>query len=226
MTRHGNILNGLIWCCLILFLSSCARINLYSIDMKYVPTKTVTQPQERGERIDVTVANFVDSRQIEDLVVIGRVVQSDGSSILVFPKKVKPAEVVTGGIRAFLSKSGYTVSGNIPVWDLEEKSIQKDWGKLLIGGRIDELEVSCKEITPKKMYQARVKLTVFFANPRDGKIFYKVSTNSSSSLEHILFSEERLEEQINGALSEAIEKVFEGKELQRKIRDTLERVSP
>jgi hypothetical protein len=54
-----------------------------------------------------------------------------------------------------------------------------------------------------------------------GKILYRSSVESNSSLEYVSFSEARLEEQINIAMGDAIEKVFEDKNLAQKIKESL-----
>jgi len=104
---------------------------------------------------------------------------------------------------------------------LTESSILPDWGNILIGGSIDELQVVCQDLLPTKKYQAKVKLTVYFADVRKQFIFYKTMAQSSSSLEHILFSEEKLEAQMNSALSDAIEKIFEGGRAEDKMIEAM-----
>jgi hypothetical protein len=53
------------------------------------------------------------------------------------------------------------------------------------------------------------------------RIFYRVTSESRSTLDHVIFSEEKLESQINGALSEAMEKALEEPETGRQIRETI-----
>ena len=81
-------------------------------------------------------------------------------------------------------------------------------------------EIICNDNIMLKKYKAEVKLSLFFANVQTGKIFYIVSAIGTSSLEHVRFSEEILEQQINGALSIAIEKIFGGNTVQSKIEET------
>jgi uncharacterized lipoprotein YajG len=202
----------------LLMLAGCAPA-LYSVDMKYVPTRAMPRAEGTGEIITVTVAAFEDQRKIDDKMVIGWVVKSDGARIPVLPKFVKPSVAVTSPLKDFLVRAGYRISPENPVWDLKEESIRKEWGSILIGGSIDELEVICRDSLTVKKYSANAKITALFANAQSGKVFYKVTTQSAVSLEHVLFSEERIEQQINAALSDAIEKIFEGKDLAAKIRE-------
>jgi len=207
---------GLALC--LLLLAGCSPA-LYSVDMKYVPSRVMPRTEGTGEIITVTVAAFEDRRKIDDKMIIGWVVKSDGERIPVLPKFVKPSVAVTSPLKDFLARAGYRISPESPVWDLKEESIRKEWGSILIGGSIDELEVICRDSLTVKKYSAKVKITVVFADAQKGKIFYTVTSGSDVSLEHVLFSEERLEEQINAALSDAIEKIFEGKEIGAKIRE-------
>ncbi len=193
---------------------------LYSVDMKYTPTKPAREIEAPEKKIKITVAAFEDLRTVSDTMVIGRVIKSGRQNIPVLPKYVKPPMVVASAMKDVLLKAGYQVSPDVPRWNLKEESIRKEWSPILIGGSIDELEVICDDKVTIKKYRAQAKITVFLANTQAGKIFYKVSAKSSVSLEHILFSEERLEEQINTALSDAIDKIFEGNEITAKILDT------
>jgi hypothetical protein len=83
--------------------------------------------------------------------------------------------------------------------------------------------VTCLDSLTMKRYSAKVRVTLIFADVQKKKIFYRVTSESSSSLDHIVFSEEKLEEQINGVLSDAIEKAIEGPETNRQIREALKR---
>jgi len=193
---------------------------LYSVDMKYVPTKSIREMKAPEKKIKITVAAFEDLRTVSDTMVIGRVIKSHRQNIPVLPKYVKPPMAVASAMKDVLLKAGYQVSPDVPRWNLKEESIRKEWSPILIGGSIDELEVICEDKVTITKYRAQAKITVFLANTQTSKIFYKVSAKSSVSLEHILFSEERLEEQINTALSDAIDKIFEGNEITAKILDT------
>ena len=64
-------------------------------------------------------------------------------------------------------------------------------------------------------------MTLVFADVQKKRIFYRVTSESSSSLDHVIFSEEKLESQINGVLSDAMEKALEGPETGRQIREAL-----
>jgi len=176
--------------------------------MNYIPSKTIATGTDNIKKIQLTVARFIDARNIQDTMLIGTVESPDGGMKPVLPKYSKPVDTVTAGIREYLSAAGYSLSPQIPVWDLKNDSIEKRWGSVLIGGTIDKLEITCRREGVKKNYQANVKLTVVFADVRNARIFHRMEIETSPSLIHVRFSEKILEEQINKALSDSIEKVF------------------
>jgi hypothetical protein len=189
--------------------------------MRYQPTKAIASAVTDGRKFSLTVASFVDRRKMEDTLLIGRVVKSDGSSIPILPKYVKATDAVAATLRELLIQAGYGVSPEKAVWDLKEETIKPEWGTILVGGAIDDLDVTCVESLTMKKYTAKARITLLFADVQKKHIFYKVTSESSSSLDHIIFSEEKLESQINGVLSDAMEKALEGPETGRQIREAL-----
>ena len=59
-----------------------------------------------GRKYSLTVASFIDSRKMEDTLLIGRVIKSDGSSIPILPKYVKPTDAVAAALRELLIPVG------------------------------------------------------------------------------------------------------------------------
>jgi hypothetical protein len=208
------------WCAVFVatLLVGCAPA-LYSVNMKYVATRTFPTAQGVVQPIALTVAAFQDVRKIADNMLIGRVIKSNGEEIRVLPKFVRPSQAVTEPVKEFLRKAGYRVDTESPAWDLQESGIKKAWQPILVGGSIDDLDVVCRESLTLMKYTAKVKLTIYFADTLTGKIFHTITTDSSASLDHVLFSEERLEQQINIALSGAIEKLFEGRDITNIINE-------
>ncbi|MDA8124551.1 MAG: hypothetical protein M0009_05105 [Deltaproteobacteria bacterium] len=206
---------------LLLFLAGCGAPKLYNIDMRYEPTKTIRPAPNDGRKYSLTVTPFIDERKIADTVLIGRVIERDGAPIPILPKYVKPTDAVAAALRSLLTQAGYAVAPDKPVWDLKEASIQPAWGTLLVGGTIDELDVTCLDNLTMKRYTAKARVTLVFADVQKKRIFYKITSESSSSLDHIVFSEEKLQSQINGVLSDAMEKAVEGPEVGRRITEAL-----
>jgi len=217
----GRGLVRIVVCLSLLILASGCAPTLYNVDMRYQPTKLIPPAVTDGRKYSLTVAAFIDQRKMEDTLLIGRVTKSDGSTIPILPKYVKPADAVTSALRELLFKSGYTVTADKPVWDLKEGTIRPEWGTMLIGGTIDELDVTCLDSFTMTRYLAKARVTLFFADVQKKRTFYRITSESTSSLDHIVFSEEKLEDQINGVLSDAMEKAIEGPETSRRIREAL-----
>jgi len=186
---------------------SCAPVNLYTINMGYLPSEGSASGTGRAGSTPITVAGFTDARKVEDTMVIGAVVLSDGKTIPVLPKQVRPVDTVTDGIRKCLSAEGYSLSPENPAWNLQSNSIEKRWGTILIGGSIDRLEVVCHKDGIKKTYRTDVKLTIVFADVKSARILRTIEAAATSSLVHVSFSEEILGQQISKTLSKAIRQV-------------------
>ncbi len=213
---------GLMVCCL--GLTGCAS-RLHSVNMNYDAGKAnipeYLKNENKGRNSVITIAEFIDSRKGDDPMVIGRVVEKDGVKTMVLPKYSRPTQAVASGMKRYLSKAGYKISGDAGQWDLKETTIPKINSKVIIGGAIEEMELTCRKGFPTDSYKALMKLTMVLADAASGKIIYRSSVESNTSLEHVSFSEARLEEQINIALADAIEKVFEDKKLARKLKEAL-----
>jgi hypothetical protein len=208
-------------------ISGCASTSsLYSVNMRYDAAQAVIpaylQAEEKTSDAIITVAEFTDTRQLDDKKIIGRVIERDGTKPLVFPKYVIPTKAVANGIKEYLKKAGYKVADKIVQWDLrKEETMPKGNGKVIIGGNIEEMELTCERGVFINSYKASLKLTIVFADLAKGKILYKSKVESVSSRDDISFSEEQLGEQASTALGDAIEKVFEEKAVAQKIKEAI-----
>jgi hypothetical protein len=205
---------------LLFFVTGCAP-TLYSVNLKYMTSATVPPAAAGGQKFIMTVAAFNDARPGGEDLLIGRVTTALGGLTSVIPKNMKPSAAVSTIVKDILVKSGYQVSVAMPAWNLHESNIRKEWGKLLIGGNINDLEIICQNDIPIKAYDSRVRVTMVIADIQTGKIIHQVTTASNNSLEHVYFSEEMLGQQISSAITEAVEKAFEGDTLKEKIQNAL-----
>jgi hypothetical protein len=201
----------------------CAGTNLYSINMYYdakqAPVPAYFKADTSGAII--SVAEFTDTRQMDDTLIIGRVVEKDGANTLVMPKNIKATKAISNGIKEYLKKARYKVADKIEQWDLKEETIPKGDFKVLIGGNIDELEISCRRGFPSNTYTTKIKLNIVFADMVKEKIFYQSKVETSYTKEHVLFSEEDLGEQAGIALGDAIENLFEDKTVAQKLKEAI-----
>ncbi len=214
----GAIFKAILLLCVLIGLTACAPA-VYHVNLKYEPAGQIQKTERTGSDIPITVAMFSDIRKMDDRLLLGRVTTLEGDQIPILPRYNKAPEAVTTSIREYLFKLGYNVSKDMPVWDLKEKTISKDWGRILIGGNIDELEIICEKSFPTKTYQAKIKLTFAFANVPDKRIFYRASVENNNSLKNVSFSEELLEQQINTVLSDALEKMFNDPKIKKTIEE-------
>jgi hypothetical protein len=216
------VLRSIFFAALVLLVSACAGVSLYSVDLRYDTSHIIHKVDQTAHKFFITVARFNDARPTKDKTLIGHVITSDGRRTPVLPKFVTPEDAVTRGFKDYLNRSGYNVSGLTPVWDLREDAINPEWGKVVIGGTIDDLDIECIKTTPIRKYTAKAKFSLVVASVRDHRILYRITVESNPSLEHIRFSEEKLEEVINEALSIAVNKIFESTDIHRKIMNAAE----
>ncbi len=218
--RHIDLKNQeIIFLALILLSLQACSPKLYHVNLKYEPSRTFLNMEKGQPDFPVTVAMFNDIRKVDDRLVLGMVTTVQGDLIPILPNYNKVNEAVTVCIRDCLSNLGYKISNDKPTWDLEEETIRKDLGRILIGGNIDDLEIVCKKSLTVKTYQAKIKLSFVFANVPDKRIFYRSSVEDSNSLKDISFSEELLEKQINAVLSDALGQMLNDPKMKETIEE-------
>jgi len=196
-------------------LLSCAPVNLYNIDIQYIPS-TDKEAAEAGS-VPLTVTMFNDQREREDKLLIGRVIMQDDRTVPVLPRHMEAAPAVTRALTSYLTRSGYTVSSRHPGWDLREETIDPSWKGLILGGTIKDLFIECDRSTLIRTYSSRVNLTIVLADASEKRILHRVTVRTLPTKQHLKFSEFKLEEELNAALSEALERTFADSELTDKI---------
>lgn len=223
-SKSGRVLPVIFLLLLLAVLAGCSRTSPYIIDIRYESTKTPVPADVAMKNRIMAVANFNDVRKIDDTKKVGYVLKPDGKQVLVFPDKVIAADAVTVGVRDFFYRSGYTVAGPHPAWDLKEATIGDGWGDVVIGGDINKLQVVCDDsqtLSPVRTYTAVVNLEIVVANGKTKKILYKTSAEGSSSLKDVSSSVDKLQSQLNGALTDVIERLFTSGE----FRDELKKIA-
>jgi hypothetical protein len=172
-------------------LAGCAAPGIYSVNMDYDAQRAAIpsylKPDQKALQAIISVAEFSDVRKISDPLVIGRVIEKNGVKVLVLPKTTKPTEAMAQGVRAYLRRAGYNVSGLLGRWDLREQTIpQPPNSRLLIGGAIEELEVDCRRAFPTNTYNQN-PVTLYLADTVQKKILYRSTVEATTSLEHACF---------------------------------------
>jgi uncharacterized lipoprotein YajG len=187
--------------------------------MNYVPQQTMPFAAGSLEKLIIAVTVFRDKRDQSDRNVIGKRVKLNGKEIKVLSKYMDPGRAVASAVRDSFIRSGYTVSDEMPSWNLTVESMEDPWGTLVVGGAIDELAVTCRTGFLSAQYDTRVKLRIVYGDIRKGRILYKTTLESTASLRHIRFSEEKMEQEINNAISAAVEKIFDHNKLENIIKE-------
>ncbi|MDO9530150.1 MAG: hypothetical protein Q7J27_13475 [Syntrophales bacterium] len=210
--------------CAAVSLSSCAVVSPYTIDINYEPADTTPALNKNVWKLVLTVAKFNDLRQVKDKMEIGKVIKSDGTQIPIFPKFRIPSDAVTHAFKDYLTKAGNRLSTDTPDWDLKNDTINKEWGNIVIGGNIHEFEIVCTKEFPIRKYTAKVKFVAGFANVRKPETIVKITVESTPTVEHVSFSEQKIEEVMNEAMSVAIRRVFESEEINRIFIDAAKQI--
>ena len=186
--------------------------KIYNVNMRYQPTKVIPPAVTDGRKYSLTVAAFIDRRKMDDTLLIGRVIHSDGSSIPILPRYVKadgrrgrgpPRTSDPVGIRRLSGESGLGSSGKH-----DPAGLGKDPRRRRHRGARRDLP----RYDPEKALQRQGEGDAGLRRRPEEEDLLPVTSESSSTLDHIVFSEEKLESQINGVLSEAMEKAIEGPE--------------
>ncbi|PKN52999.1 MAG: hypothetical protein CVU55_03405 [Deltaproteobacteria bacterium HGW-Deltaproteobacteria-13] len=206
--------------------SGCAGPGLYSVNMYYDAERAAIPAylaEGKSSSAVISLAEFTDTRRMDDRLVIGRVVEQNGMQSLVFPKNVKTTKVISDGIKQYLRKAGYHVADKIEQWNLKEDNIPQGDSKVLIGGNIEELEIFCRRGFPSNSYSAHIKLAVVIADMARGKVLHKSMVESNYSQEYAWFSEEHLGDQASIVLGDAIEKLFGDEAVAQKLKEAVTR---
>lgn len=213
--------------CLIVFGSGksgmAASPSLYSIDMQYaaeqaaIPEQLKADVKTRG--VIIAVTEFNDARPVADKKIIGWVKELDGTKILVTTRAVAQTRAASNAIKDYLKTAGYQVADKLVPWDLKEETMPKGSGKVIVGGSIEDMEVTCWTGVFSNDYKINLKLTLVVADSAKGTILYKGNVTTTYSKTDTSFSEGQLGRQASLAFSDAIVKVFEGKMVAQKIKE-------
>jgi hypothetical protein len=205
-------------------ISVSAGTIFYNINIQYDAKNAVIPEYLKADAKTaaiIAVAEFNDMRQVDDKNTIGQVRERDETRVSIFPKDVKPSMAVANGIKEYLKNAGYKVDDKLVQWDLKEATIPKGKSKVIIGGSIEALEITCWRGVFSHNYKASVKLKFVLADSAKGKILYTGKVESASSRDDVSFSEEEIGSQLSTALGDAIQKVFEDKAVAEKIKEAI-----
>jgi hypothetical protein len=185
---------------LLLALASCAGFSRYPIDLSYQPMAG----RATAEKGTVTVVLFNDKRDVADKKVIG---MKDGETKFISLGE-GPASGVSDAVRAYLQSRGYTVNKVYEAWDGTAQSLRPEWGDMVVGGDIEDLDITVNSAFPKTKYRCSLKLRVIMADAKTKTILNKEKIESSLSYDTVYFSRDKAEELMNSTLADALEKTL------------------
>ncbi|MCX8110311.1 MAG: YajG family lipoprotein [Syntrophorhabdaceae bacterium] len=194
---------------------------MYNVNLNYEPTKQATKPEINLSKVVFTVAEFNDLRNMENKSVVGKVIESKSKETPIISLEKKPSYAFASAFKDALFRSGLTVAGDIPSWDNKEGSIKKEWGRIIIGGNINELELVVKDGIATKSYEAKVNVRIMVGDVKKSEIFYIPTYESANTITDITFSEEKAQRNLNAVISTVIDRLIADKELWKKIGDNI-----
>jgi hypothetical protein len=186
---------------LLLSMVSCASVSRYPLELSYQPKAH----EAGGEKGTVTVVLFNDKRDVTDETVIG--MKDEETSFVSLTGS--PASAVSDAVGAYLQSRGYTVNKVNEAWDGTAQSLRPEWGDLVVGGDIEDLNITVTAAFPEMKYHCLVKLYVITADAKTKSILQKERVESSSSYVTVYFSGDKAEELINSTLADALEKTLD-----------------
>jgi hypothetical protein len=204
---------------LILTFFSCAPPSLYHVTIDYSTPRETEMTLKAPQHLTITVAKFNDLRNVEDTMVIGSVSQAGKRPIPILPRFHMPSISVTRAVKDYLDSRKHIVAKGTPDWNLDSDTIAQEWGDMVIGGNIRAFELICSKERPIIKYKARVSLTAVFADVAKKEILFSVNVESSPSLDHVRFTEEKMAEVINDALAAGVTKIFENEQVIRRMSE-------
>lgn len=219
LARPGRLIGFIMLVAAVTLLGACGpSVKSYVVDMRYL---YVGPPDESygQEKITINVARFRDARRTVDRRAIGAVKAPWWDDAVPIVSKGKtPAEIVTDGVRAQLTKEGFTLSGPAPVWNLEGTTLDKAWGRYVLGGVVEELYLDGKDDPPFCYYDASVRLTFVLGDTETGAV-KRFTQERESSQTLVTMNQESLERQINTVLSRVIAEGLYEDRVRAAIRD-------
>jgi hypothetical protein len=219
LARPGRIVGCIMFTIAMGLLGGCGpSVKTYVVDMRYI-YGGLPDASSGQEKIAINVARFRDARRNVDRRAIGAVrAPWWDDSVPIVPKERMPAEIVTDGVRSQLAKEGFTLSGPAPVWNLEPTTLDKAWGRYVLGGVIEELYLDGKDDPPFSYYDASVRLTFVLGDTQTGAVT-RFTQERESSQTLLTMNVDNLERQINTVLSRVIAEGLYEDRVRAAIRD-------
>lgn len=204
---------GLIAMAVVVFVFACAPKTHYPIQVHDAPQGGEPPAKTAPTGHMVTVASFIDTRGLDDPMIIGTRTKRNRKTVPFVSSQGEPSDNITEAVKTYLFSRGYTVRGETPRWNRELHTIDPRWGDWVIGGSIEQLSVEVAS-TVRTVYACTLVLKVAIASIKDEKTIREHTVNLSSSYTTAIFRTTTAERMINKLIAQAIEHTLEDLEKQ------------
>ncbi len=196
--------------CMLLVLTGCTGVR--TIDVEYLDTYKATS-MFVGYKPKIAVNEFWDDRERTDA--IGGHQSAYGSTLVSFRSKESPITIIENAIIQQLKNSGFEVvktSG----WCLDKEAIPEylktDY---VLGGKLKTFWVKIKPGFFTSSVEANVLFDIIIADTETKKILWSGQFKNNRIKEKIFIINKNIEEPINEALTDSINKVFQNRDIIR-----------
>ena len=191
-------------------ISACAEKGPILLSISYQAPES---KEAAASKKVVAVSPLKDSRG-KSASVIGLRTIHDLQNDLVIQDTV--SKMVTESVKKAFEARGIAVK-DAGEWDLTDAGIKNDGAGLLIGGEITALWLESKALMLSTNVKSAVKLKIVVGVMTEKKIIRTINVASALD-EDILYSDEKLEQQLSEALSSAVNQIFNDEELKKRLQ--------
>lgn len=205
-----NIKKILATICMLLVLTGCTGVR--TIDVEYLDTYKAAN-MFVGYKPKIAVNEFWDEREKTDAV--GGSQSMYGSNLVSFRSKESPVTIIENAIIQQLKNSGFEViktSG----WCLNKEAIPEylktDY---ILGGKLKTFWIKTKPGAFTASVEASVLFDIIIADTENKKILWAGQFKNNRVKEKVLLTNRSIEEPINEALTDSINKIFQNRDIIR-----------
>jgi hypothetical protein len=187
-----------------LILAGCTGSGVQMVYLHFRPTGEISSFQAST----VAVSPFQDMRSAPQI--IGKRIRVDGSPETIMLGSPNTGKDLTYIVTRYLEAKGMKVV-DLPSWRPEPESL-KDLPpgvRLAVTGKIESLDVQADSNLFRTLVRYRIRLTGYLGLPDRGEVLTR-SVEISPQRTTATFDVRQIEEDLNGAIMEAIGRLFEG----------------
>jgi len=192
-------------------LSACAEKGPVLLSINY----QAPEGKETAVSKKVVAVSPLKDRRGKSASIIGLRTIHDLQNDLVVQDTV--SKMVTESVQKAFEARGITVK-DAGEWDLTDAGIKKNnTANLLIGGEITALWLESKALMLSTNVKSTVKIKIVVGDMDEKKVIRTINVASTLD-EDILYSNEKLEQELSDALSSAVNQIFNDDELKKRLQ--------